>query len=85
VHPTAGMDIALSGFEPPAVQPVTRRYTIGLMKLDTYGCITTSSSGMLPHVALVRPDISDELSASIVRVTIIGELGTMLAVGAKFL
>jgi hypothetical protein len=36
--------------------------------------------GMLRHVTLVRTDISEELSASIVRVTRIGELGTTLAV-----
>jgi hypothetical protein len=38
------------------------------------------SSGMLRHVALVRTDVSEELSASFIRVTIIGELGTTLAV-----
>jgi hypothetical protein len=38
------------------------------------------SSGMLRHVALVITDVSKELSASIIRVTRIGELGTMLAV-----
>jgi hypothetical protein len=36
-----------------------------------------ASSGMLRHVALVRTDVSEELSASIIRVTIIGELGTL--------
>jgi hypothetical protein len=35
---------------------------------------------MVRHVALVRTDISEELGASIIRVTRIGELG-----GAKFL
>jgi hypothetical protein len=35
---------------------------------------------MLRHVALVRTDISEEHSVSIIRVTRIGELGTMLAV-----
>jgi hypothetical protein len=39
-----------------------------------------SSSVMLSRVALVRTDVSKELSASIVRVTRIGELGTTLAV-----
>jgi hypothetical protein len=39
-----------------------------------------ASSGMLCHVALVRNDVSEELSASIIRVTRIGELGTTLAV-----
>jgi hypothetical protein len=38
------------------------------------------SSGMLCHVALVRTYVSEEFSASIVRVTRIGELGTTLAV-----
>jgi hypothetical protein len=38
------------------------------------------SSGMLRRVALVRTDVSEELSASFIRVTIIGELGTTVAV-----
>jgi hypothetical protein len=38
------------------------------------------SSGMLRRVTLVRTDVSEELSASIMRMTRIGELGTMLAV-----
>jgi hypothetical protein len=38
------------------------------------------SSGMLRHVALVRTDVSEELSATFIRVTRIGELGTTLAV-----
>jgi hypothetical protein len=38
------------------------------------------SSGIVGCVALVRTDISEEHIASIIRVTRIGELGTMLAV-----
>jgi hypothetical protein len=38
-----------------------------------------ASSGMLRHVALVRTDVSEELSASFIRMTRIGELGTTLA------
>jgi hypothetical protein len=34
------------------------------------------SSGMLRHVTLVRTDVSEELSASFIRVTRIGELAT---------
>jgi hypothetical protein len=39
-----------------------------------------ASSGMIRRVALVRTDVSQELSASIIRVTRIGELGTTLDV-----
>jgi hypothetical protein len=38
------------------------------------------SSGMLRRVALVRTDVSEDLSASFIRVTRIGELGTTLVV-----
>jgi hypothetical protein len=38
---------------------------------------------MVRHVALVRTDVSEELSASISRVTRIGELGTTLAVSSN--
>jgi hypothetical protein len=37
------------------------------------------SSGMLRRVALVRTDVSEELSASFIRVLRIDELGTALA------
>jgi hypothetical protein len=39
-----------------------------------------ASSGMLHRVALVRIDVSEELSASTIRVTRIGELGITLAI-----
>jgi hypothetical protein len=39
-----------------------------------------ASSGMLRRVALVRTDILEERSASLIRVTRISELGTTLAV-----
>jgi hypothetical protein len=38
-----------------------------------------ASSGMLHRVALVRTDVSDDRSASIIRVIRIGELGTTLS------
>jgi hypothetical protein len=41
------------------------------------------SSGMLRRVALVRTDVSEHPSASIIRVTRIGELGITLAVTSK--
>jgi hypothetical protein len=41
------------------------------------------SSGMLHRVALVRTEVSEELSASFIRVTRIGELGTTLAVSSN--
>jgi hypothetical protein len=37
------------------------------------------SSGMLRRVALVRTDVSEEISASFIRVTRWGELGITLA------
>jgi hypothetical protein len=39
-----------------------------------------ASSGMLRGAALVITDVSEELSASFIRVTRVGELGTTLAV-----
>jgi hypothetical protein len=36
-----------------------------------------ASSRMLRRVALVRTDVTEELSASIIKVTRIGELGTL--------
>jgi hypothetical protein len=39
-----------------------------------------ASSGMLRRVALVRTEVSEELSVSFIRVTRLGELRTTLAV-----
>jgi hypothetical protein len=41
------------------------------------------SSGMLRRVALVSTDVSEELSASFIRMARIGELGTTLAVASN--
>jgi hypothetical protein len=47
------------------------------MRLDTFPSVSRMpSSLMLRRVALVRTDVSEERSASIIRVTRIGELGT---------
>jgi hypothetical protein len=42
-----------------------------------YEASRMATSGMLRRVALVRTYVSEELSASIIRVTRIGELGTL--------
>jgi hypothetical protein len=42
-----------------------------------------ASSGMLRCVALVKTDVSKEISASFISVTRIGELGTTLAVASN--
>jgi hypothetical protein len=39
-----------------------------------------ASSGILHGVVLVRTDVSEELSYSFIRVTRIGDLGTLLSV-----
>jgi hypothetical protein len=41
------------------------------------------SSGILRRVALVRTDVSEELSSFIMRLTRLGELGTTLAVTCR--
>jgi hypothetical protein len=43
-----------------------------------------SSSGMLRHEALVRTDVSEELSSYFIRVIRIDEVGTTLATDAGY-
>jgi hypothetical protein len=50
------------------------------VKYVRFEVFAVPSSGMLHHVDLVTTNVSDELSASIIRVTRIGKLGTTLAV-----
>jgi hypothetical protein len=70
---------------PPSVDRLSGKCTIldvsqsgihGMLKRLFY-LWRTASSGTLRRVALVRTDVSEELSASIIRVTRIGELGTL--------
>jgi hypothetical protein len=62
----------------PAQSP-TRKYQMQ-HNIRQYTLIyRMASSGMLRRVDLVRTDVSEELSASFIRVTRIGELGTTLA------
>jgi hypothetical protein len=48
------------------------------IRFDVFTAVTmnNSVSAMLSRVALVRTDVSEELSASIIMVTGLGELGT---------
>jgi hypothetical protein len=50
----------------------------GLSNIKTLNLLRMASSGMLRRVALIRTDVSEEPSASIIRVTRICELGTTL-------
>jgi hypothetical protein len=51
------------------------------VRFEVFTAVTmkNGASGMLRRVALVRTDVSEEPSASFIRVTRIGELGTTLA------
>jgi hypothetical protein len=50
-----------------------------IFRMQTLSVSRMASSGMLHRVALVRTDVSEDLSAFFIRVTRIHELGTMLA------
>jgi hypothetical protein len=54
----------------------------GDVRLEVFAAVTMKNGVFwdLRRVALVRTDASEELSASFIRVTRIGELGTTLAV-----
>jgi hypothetical protein len=59
---------------------------LGAKRLSLFHCSGRMvSSGMLRRVALVRSDVTEERSASFIRVTRIGELKTTLAVYLVFL
>jgi hypothetical protein len=60
----------------PSTQPTACNYIDGTI----LALIKMPSSGMSCHVALVRTDVFEERSTSIIRVTRIDELGTTLAV-----
>jgi hypothetical protein len=53
-----------------------KSYTIQYLCLNIDDPEEWRLSGMLRRVALVRTDVSEELSASIIRMIRIGELGT---------
>jgi hypothetical protein len=57
--------------------------SVALRKCQISTLRRTASSGMLRRVALVRTDVSEKLSASIIRVTRISTLGTTLDVTAN--
>jgi hypothetical protein len=53
----------------------TKEKDINLFREEKEGRMM--SSGLLRRVALVGTEVSEELSSSFIRVTIIGELGTL--------
>jgi hypothetical protein len=66
-----------------AAQVVASRAVLSSTELVSYIFYRRMpSSGMLRHVALVRTDVSEKLSSSIIRVTRIGELGMLAGVRA---
>jgi hypothetical protein len=58
----------------------SRAATRGSVGFDVPSEIRMASSGIVRPVAIVRTDVSEELSASFIRVTRIGELGITLDV-----
>jgi hypothetical protein len=66
------------------ISPTNGGLSVGIVHVRTedHGW-RMASSGTLCRGALVRTDVSEELSASFIRVTRIGELGTMLTVSSN--
>jgi hypothetical protein len=64
----------------PLVLEVRRSNLCLITRASDWDFRTMASSWMLRRVALVRFDVSEEFSASFIRVTRIGEVGTTLAV-----
>jgi hypothetical protein len=62
---------------------VAKQLVASHLVLSFTGLRRLASSGWLLRVALVRTDVSDELSASIIRVTRIGELGTTYCISSQ--
>jgi hypothetical protein len=52
----------------------------GCIKSNGNTSTKMASSGILRHVAIIKTDVSEELNASFIRVTTVGELGTTVAV-----
>jgi hypothetical protein len=83
-HSCQGRALALPVIDPPASKskryhPESNITQITISNRNT-AVRRTASSGMLRRVALVRPDVSEELGASVIWVIRIGELGTTLSV-----
>jgi hypothetical protein len=57
--------------------------TVSSRRLETIR-FRMASSGMLRRVALVRAEVSEEFSASFIRVTRIGVLGTTMHAAKKY-
>jgi hypothetical protein len=68
--------VFVPGKSPVEVQPEILDILLRNLYIFIWGMV---SSGMLRRVAVVRTGVSEEPSASFIRVTRIGELGTTLA------
>jgi hypothetical protein len=64
------------------LKPETLAVAAPILSSENKTLSRMASSGMVHRVALVRNDVSEERSASFIRVTRIGELETTLAVAS---